>query len=114
MPRVILVVGAVATILIAVAGQSSAADAPSTLQLLPPQPTLTGPHATQRLVVEELRGGQAFGDLSAKAKLISANPEIATVDENGVVAPVSDGTATIRAEVDGRTVETQVVVKQAK
>ncbi|MSR56256.1 MAG: DUF1553 domain-containing protein [Planctomycetaceae bacterium] len=86
----------------------------STLQILPAQPALSGPHATQRLVVEEVRDGQFFGDLSADAKFVSLNPEIATVDPTGIVSPVADGTATIRAELGGRSIETQVIVKGAQ
>jgi hypothetical protein len=84
------------------------------LRILPPSPVLSGPHAAQRLVVEEVRNGQFFGDLTGQAKFVSANPQIATVNARGVVTPVADGAAIIRAEVAGSTVETQVVVQQAK
>lgn len=85
----------------------------SGLQILPTQPALTGPHASQQLVVEETHGEQFLGEVTARAKFTSLQPEIATVDERGIVTPVSDGTATIRAEVNGKTVETQIVVRGA-
>ncbi len=45
----------------------------------------------------------------------SQNPEDhALVSPAGIVTPVSDGTAVIRAEIDGRVVETPVAVKSAK
>jgi Protein of unknown function (DUF1553)/Protein of unknown function (DUF1549)/Bacterial Ig-like domain (group 2) len=84
------------------------------LVLLPPKPVLTGPRATQQLVVERLARGDAVGESAAEVRFESLHPEIATVDERGVVAPVSDGSATIRATVQGRKVETQVVVRSAK
>jgi hypothetical protein len=65
-------------------------------------------------VVETLRNGQPAGDVTATAKFVSSNPQIADVNAAGVVTPVGDGTATIRAEVDGRVVETQVDIKAAK
>ncbi len=91
-----------------------AVDPASELKILPPQPVLTGPHATQQLVVEEYRAGQFAGDATPKAKFASSNPQIAEVSAAGIVTPVGDGTAMIRAEVEGRTVETQVEIKAAK
>lgn len=104
-----------ATLILAAAVAISAADESADgfdaeLQILPPQPVLTGPQASQRLVVEELRGGQAFGDRSRNAKFVSLQPQIATIDGAGMVTPVADGIATIRAEVAGRTVETAIEV----
>ncbi len=88
-----------------------AAEPAIDLQILPPKPVLSGPHAAQQLVVEEVRSGQLAGDLTGKTKFISQNPSVAQVSPAGVVTPVSDGTATIRAEVDGRIVETPVEIK---
>ena len=84
----------------------------SSLEILPPAPTLTGPHAVQGLVVEQTKGGLASGDVTPQAKFESLNPEIARVDEKGFVFPLADGTATIRAVVGGQTVETRVAVQR--
>ncbi|HLJ10734.1 MAG TPA: DUF1549 domain-containing protein, partial [Planctomycetaceae bacterium] len=97
----------------AAAGRSLAAEPASELKILPPQPVLTGPHASEQLIVEEMRAGQFAGDLTGKAKFSSTNPNVAQVTAGGIVTPVSDGTATIRAEVDGRSVETQLEIKAA-
>jgi hypothetical protein len=91
-----------------------AADPAGELKILPPQPVLTGPHASQQLVVEELRAGQFAGDATAGAKFTSSDPRIAEVSASGVVMPVGDGMATIRADVEGRIAETQVEIKSAK
>ncbi len=61
-----------------------------------------------------MRNGQPAGDVTATATFTSSNPQIADVSAQGVVTPLGDGTATIRAEVDGRVVETEVEVKGAK
>jgi Protein of unknown function (DUF1553)/Protein of unknown function (DUF1549) len=96
------------------AASLDAADVPAALQILPTAPILTGRNASQRLVIEEVRGGQFFGDHSPQAKFVSLNPEIARVDEHGVVTPIADGTAVIRAELGGRQVETQIIVRRAQ
>src|SRR5690349_11674374 len=49
-----------------------AAEPADELKIIPPQPILSGPHATQQLVVEELCGGQFAGDVTAKAKFTSS------------------------------------------
>src|SRR5260370_816850 len=86
-------------------GRAAASDQPAVaLKILPPEPVLTGPHASQQLVVEEMRGGQFAGDVTASAKFTSSHPQISQVNATGVVTPVGDGTATIRAEVGGRVV----------
>ncbi len=93
---------------------ASAAEPVGDLTILPPKPVLTGRHAAQLLVVETMRNGQPAGDVTATATFTSSNPQIADVSAQGVVTPLGDGTATIRAEVDGRVVETEVEVKGAK
>jgi hypothetical protein len=91
----------------------SAAEPAGELQILPPRPTLSGPRASQQLVVEVMRGGQFAGDVTASAKFTSSDPQIARVSAAGVVTPVGDGTATIQADVGGKVVQTRVGVKSA-
>ena len=94
----------------AFSGEGGATD----LAILPPRPILTGPNATQQLIVEEMRDGQPAGDLTAKARFSSGNTLVAEVGATGVVTPVGDGMAVIRADVAGRSVETQVEIKAAR
>lgn len=86
----------------------------SGLTILPARPLLTGIHARQQLVVEETRGGMSVGDLTARAKFTSSSPLVATVDSEGVVTPIANGTATIRAEVGTSKAETQVTVRKVE
>jgi hypothetical protein len=67
------------------------------LQVEPSDLTLTGPKATQRLLVLESRAGTVHGDHTRQAKFASSNPKIATVDGAGQVRAVGDGEATITA-----------------
>ncbi len=79
--------------------------------VLPAEVTLDGPHAQQKLIVEELRGGKAFGDLTLQAKFSSVDPQVATVDDQGRVRPAGDGQTVVRAEVAGQTVEAKITVR---
>lgn len=86
--------------------------------LLPRTVTLDGPHAYQQLIVESLHEDRARGDLTPKAKFVSSNPQVATVDERGIVRPVGDGETIIRAEVEGidgavNSSETKITVKNS-
>ena len=87
---------------------------PPTVQILPFETVLTGPHAAQQLVVEEIGGGQFRGDLTSTARFESQNPDLVAVDARGVVTPLSDGVAVIRAEVRGGVADTKIVVRSAK
>ncbi len=67
------------------------------LKVLPADVLLTGPHASQRLLVVRDTGGTIDADLTARAKFSSSNPAVARVDEAGVVRPAGDGEAIITA-----------------
>jgi hypothetical protein len=71
---------------------------------------LSGPHATQRLLVESIGNGQFVGDRTVGAKFTSSNPAVATVDGAGVVRPVSDGEATITATLGSEKASATVMV----
>jgi hypothetical protein len=84
------------------------------VKLLPGEITLTGPHASQRLLVVTQEGGVAVGDLTARAKFVSSDPAVASVDESGVVRAKSDGTAVITARHDGSEAKAAVKVTGVK
>jgi hypothetical protein len=88
---------------------ASAAD----LKILPSDITLTGPHASQRLLIATEEGGAVTGDQTAQATFTSANPAVAVV-EGGAVRPVGDGETTITATVDGKQATAKVKVVRAK
>ena len=44
------------------------------LKLLPAETTLTGPHATQQLLLVTEESGKAIGDLTNRVKFSSSNP----------------------------------------
>lgn len=92
----------------------AAAAAPSAdLSVLPPISVLSSPEARQRLIVQSTVDG--FNeDWSAKARWASSNPDVARVDEAGIVIPASDGEAIISATVEGRKATAKVVVKRAR
>ncbi len=108
----------IAAMLAATSGPALAAPAKGqaaapTLVVLPASVTLTGPKATQRLVVEARREAYA-GDLTAKAKFVSSNPRVAVVDAGGRVRPVSDGVATVTALVNGKKAFATVRVRDSR
>jgi hypothetical protein len=82
-------------------------------KLFPADIPLTGPHASQRLlVIAEDNGTSA--DRTATAKFASSNPAVASVSESGVVSAVGDGEAIITATLDGKPTTAKVKVTKTK
>lgn len=96
------------TFLIAGLLLQSPASARESLTILPERFTLTGPATQQRLVVETVDGKTHAGQFT-NATFTSANPHVALV-EGDVVRPVGNGSTTIKARVNGRTISTKVNV----
>ena len=67
-----------------------------TLTVLPPSVILTSPESRQQLLAEATVNSYQQ-DWTHKVKWSSSNPNVATVDANGLVKPVSDGDASITA-----------------
>jgi hypothetical protein len=63
----------------------------------PAEVVLTGPKATQRLLVLQTAGAEVTGDVTKQAKFATSNPKVAEVDAAGQVRAVGDGEATITA-----------------
>jgi len=82
-------------------------------QLLPRDVVLTGPQATQRLVVLVMHAeAGSVADLTAEAVFRSSDTRVASVDAEGVVHAVADGQTEIDAELpDGRRVSTRVRIQ---
>jgi hypothetical protein len=80
------------------------------ITILPNEITLTGPSATQRLIVLSIDAGKITGDLTDQAKFTSSNPAVATVNETGFVRAAADGSAVITASCGGKGSTAKVTV----
>jgi hypothetical protein len=84
------------------------------LKIEPAAVTLTGSHASQRLLVLAEESGQFVGDRTRQAKFTTSNVAVATVDETGTVKVAGDGEATITATLDGSHATAKVKVTKTK
>lgn len=84
------------------------------LRILPSTVTLTGPQATQRLLVVAEAGGHVVGDRTPQARFSSSRPDVAAVDKVGIVRAVGDGETTITATHDERKAAITVRVQKTK
>ncbi|MFO0845318.1 MAG: DUF1549 and DUF1553 domain-containing protein [Gemmataceae bacterium] len=83
-------------------------------RVVPGDVTLTGPHATQRLIVVEDAAADVVADVTAKATFTTSAANVAAVDKAGNVRAVGDGEAAITASVGGRTATAKVRVTKTK
>ena len=90
--------------------RATAGEAP--LRLEPANPVLNGSEARQQLLVTKVHEGREL-DVTSVASYTSSDPEIATVRDDGVVHPVSDGVARITATMDNHSASVDVTVTQA-
>ncbi len=99
-----------AVLLLLVNGRSAqSAD----LRLHPNAIALTGPEATQRLLIVDESNGAAVADMSSGAIFTSSNPKIVIVEE-GQARAVGNGDTIITASLpDGRTATSKVRVLKA-
>lgn len=88
----------------------------SEIVLLPTHISLNGPHASQKLIVEAKAGDKYkyVADLTAQATFTSSNPQVAKVENDGILKPVGDGTATITAAVGEKKATATVEVKNTQ
>src|SRR6266446_2953261 len=84
------------------------------LKLLPETVTLTGPQASQRLIVLAEEGGQYIGDRTGQATFASSNSAVASVNEAGFVKAVTDGEAVITANVEGQQATAKIKVEKTQ
>src|SRR5437867_3496749 len=83
------------------------------LSILPNTADLNGPEARHQFLAEAAVDGRQE-DLTRAAAWSSSDPKIATVDQTGLVTPVSDGTVTITAKAQGESASAAVRVKGAQ
>ncbi|MHB8520784.1 MAG: DUF1549 domain-containing protein [Limisphaerales bacterium] len=77
--------------------------------ILPSTVTLNGPEARQRLLVERVRDQKFVGQVTNGVELSSSDPRILRI-ENGIARPVTNGVATVRAQVGAQTATAQITV----
>ncbi|HEY2159444.1 MAG TPA: hypothetical protein VGH33_27710, partial [Isosphaeraceae bacterium] len=84
---------------------------PRSLEIWPADVRLSGPAASQRLVVVGVDADGSRRDLTPSAKVESASPQVATIDGRGRVAPMADGEGAVVVKAAG--VEARVPVRVA-
>src|SRR6185436_9632246 len=92
---------------------SSAAVLAANLTILPSAADLHGPESRHQLLAEASVDNHQE-DWTRSAAWTSSNPKVATVDQTGLVTPVSDGTATITAKAKNETATATIRVKGAQ
>src|SRR5687767_6530258 len=104
--QTIRVLGAVAVLLIACSsgrGQTPVGVKRSevlSLALFPKTVILTGPYQDARVIVSSIVG-EKKGDVTARVSWSVADPQVAVVDSDGFVRPVSNGRTLLTAEWNG-------------
>jgi hypothetical protein len=88
-------------------------DTPGELALLPDAIVLRGQGSHQQLLVEMRNGSTYVGNRTTNCAFTSSNPNVATVDNDGVVTAVGDGRAFITVRDGARSVSTIVEVERA-
>src|SRR5947208_2686110 len=83
------------------------------LSILPNAAELNGPEARHQLLAEASVDGHQE-DWTRAASWTSSNPKVATVDQTGLVTPVSDGAVTITAKANGQSATAALGVKGAQ
>ncbi len=83
------------------------------LTILPGAVTLATPESRHQLLAE-LADDATLSDWTRLAKWTSSNPAVATVSLAGLVTPVSDGTAVVTADKDGKRAQSTVTVRNAR
>ena len=80
------------------------------IEVEPTRATLRGSDSlTQMAVTGFLANGQPI-DRTASARYVSRDPRVATVDPDGLIRPVGEGSTTVEVASDGRTATVEVVV----
>lgn len=80
---------------------ASAIYAADSLLILPSEISLSGPHARQLLLLEEVRDGDIVGQVGGDVKWTTSDAKVVKIEE-GRALPVGNGQATITAESGNR------------
>jgi hypothetical protein len=83
------------------------------LHILPDTVALHGPYGSQRLLVVLTEKGRVVADVTAQAKVVSGDPQVAKLDA-GVVRAAGDGEAALTATYQNQTAKASVTVQGTK
>jgi hypothetical protein len=112
--RVAITTSALALVWVtAVALHARHLDPAGELTILPETIVLRGQGSHQQLLVEAREESAYVGSRTRSCTFSSSNPNVATVDDKGVVSAVADGRAIITVRDDGRVASTVVEVERA-
>ena len=93
--------------------RAAAPDPSEHLTVLPHDIVLRGQGSRQQLLVEAGAGDVYVGDRTRECTFTSSNPNVASVDSDGVVSAVADGRAIVAARCGERGTSTIVEVERA-
>ena len=68
------------------------------ISIVPGDFTLSGPAARQTLLIQRVRDGKCYGEVSDGLDLASSNPVVVKIDGDHAALPVANGEATITAK----------------
>ena len=85
------------------------ADPPQSLTIFPGDILLTGPQASQQLVVQATLASGYENDVTPQAHITSGDSSVVTIDTGGILRPASNGRTKVEAELSG--IETSVTVE---
>ena len=92
---------------------AGASDLPESLEILPARARLSGPEATQRLVVLGVLADGSRVDMTPRAQFESTQPGVLTVDGRATIHPVADGDAEVVVRVGSAEARVPVGVERA-
>jgi hypothetical protein len=87
-------------------------DQLSGLLVQPARVLLRGPDAVQQLAVDGLAAAAASRDVTTQARFESSAPNVATVDQSGLITARGDGQATVTVRVGNQVSTVPVAVKE--
>ena len=98
---------------LAITAPQAGTEVAGDLAVLPDGIVLRGRGSHQQLLVEARAGGAFVGDRTSGATFVSSNPNVVTVDKDGLVTAVGDGRALITIRDGDKRASTVVEVERA-
>ncbi len=98
----------------ALAGDSDASPKTLSLRLVPDQVILSGAGATQRFLVLAANPHGMEREVTSEATLSISNPRVAKLGQDGSLASVSNGNATLTAVLHGRVARATVLTRESQ